>query len=704
MLRIFRSRPARMCGLAALLVLVAGLIAGQGAGDGADANPVPPAVSDTGILTMWPLPTTPGARGPWQIKWDETRNLVWFAEGNHISVPQLLDRVAALDPATGVLREWGGMTQGGYVHGTVIDRSGNIWFTEAFQNKIGRLEPDTNTITEWTLHPQALVHGIAVDDIDPQNVTVWFTERNEDVIGSLNLQTGVYLRHQHPFLNSRPHSVVVAPDHSVWFVDACANRAGQLIPGATTDTWNLWPGPTAAWCGPPDGVGPLFGILLGADFWYTEGKNDNVVRLRPGDNTMTIWRIHATGATRLTTQLMYDPDGNIFFSEMAGNRIGRLEPVGATTPTVVAVQPTQLAQPAPAAATAPAITIVNTPIVSQLTPVTQVLAGTRTGSIVEWRLPTPVATPLGRFIGPARAWWGGGGFWVSEVSANRVSRFAPYTATPGTTGTPVPPSPTSTAVPPSSTATPVPASPTVTAVPASPTLTTAPASPTTTGVSTTATPVPPTPCPIQFSDVDQTNPFYAFIRCLACRGVVSGYADGTFRWGANVTRGQTSKIVSNAANFQDAISSTQQTFTDVAGTSPFWLWVERLSRRGYISGYACGGAGEPCDPAQRPYFRPNNDVTRGQLAKIVASAAQFAEPVPTTQQTFADVAPTNAFWVFVERVAARQIISGYQCGGPGEPCDPATRPYFRWGANATRGQSAKIVASAFYPNCSTPQR
>jgi hypothetical protein len=60
--------------------------------------------------------------------------------------------------------------------------------------------------------------------------------------------------------------------------------------------------------------------------------------------------------------------------------------------------------------------------------------------------------------------------------------------------------------------------------------------------------------------------------------------------------------------------------------------------------------------------------------------------------------------VWIEELGGRGIISGYTCGGPGEPCDPAGRPYFRWGANATRGQMSKIAAQTFAPNCNTPQR
>jgi hypothetical protein len=213
----------------------------------------------------------------------------------------------------------------------------------------------------------------------------------------------------------------------------------------------------------------------------------------------------------------------------------------------------------------------------------------------------------------------------------------------------------------------------------------------------------------RFSDVPPAQPFYTYIQALACRGLISGYTCGGpgepcdpgsrpyYRPGGAVTRGQTAKIVASAANFQDPVPTTQQTFTDVPPSHPFWLWIERVAVRGIISGYTCGGLGEPCDGQNRPYFRAQNNVTRGQLSKIVALAANLQDPVPPAQQTFADVPPTQPFWLFVEQVAGRGIISGYQCGGPGEPCDGQNRPYFRPGNSSTRGQTAKIVVNTFFP-------
>jgi hypothetical protein len=197
----------------------------------------------------------------------------------------------------------------------------------------------------------------------------------------------------------------------------------------------------------------------------------------------------------------------------------------------------------------------------------------------------------------------------------------------------------------------------------------------------------------QFGDVPPSNTFYSQIQCLSCRGIISGYADSTFRPNNPVTRGQLAKIVSNSAGFSEAVSG--QTFQDVPPTHTFYEFIQRLTNRGYMTGYLCGGPGEPC-VNNRPYFRPFANATRGQTAKIVSNAAGFTEP--PAGQTFEDVPPTHTFYEFIQRLASRNVMQGYPCGGPGEPCVTG-KPYFRPQNDVTRGQSAKIVANTFFPNC-----
>jgi hypothetical protein len=246
---------------------------------------------------------------------------------------------------------------------------------------------------------------------------------------------------------------------------------------------------------------------------------------------------------------------------------------------------------------------------------------------------------------------------------------ATNTAVPAATGTPILPTSTQSAATSTAVATSDPGEPTAT----------------------------PTTCSVQFSDVEPGSTFYSQVDCLACQGVMSGYDDGTFRPNNEVTRGQLSKIVANSAGYNDPVSG--QTFEDVDPTSTFYLYIERMSSKGVIGGYPCGGEGEPCGPENRPYFRPFANATRGQIAKVVSSAAGF-DTTPAAQM-FEDVPVDNAFYAWVERLASREIMGGYECGGEGEPCGPENRPYFRPYRNATRGQSAKIVANSFFPNCTT---
>ena len=132
-----------------------------------------------------------------------------------------------------------------------------------------------------------------------------------------------------------------------------------------------------------------------------------------------------------------------------------------------------------------------------------------------------------------------------------------------------------------------------------------------------------------FQDVPTNDPFHQFVERMAARGVIGGYPCGGpgepcgpgnkpyFRPNANATRGKIAKIVSNAALYSDP--PVGQSFQDVPPSHPFYQWVQRLSQRGIMGGYPCGGPGEPCGPGNLPYFRPQNNTTRAQLSKIVAN-------------------------------------------------------------------------------------
>jgi hypothetical protein len=72
------------------------------------------------------------------------------------------------------------------------------------------------------------------------------------------------------------------------------------------------------------------------------------------------------------------------------------------------------------------------------------------------------------------------------------------------------------------------------------------------------------------------------------------------------------------------VEPTNPAFTDMTSSNGMFTYVETAYANGIITGYACGGAGEPCDGQNRPYFRPGFSVTRAQLSKMIARSMDGA--------------------------------------------------------------------------------
>src|SRR5439155_20080716 len=106
--------------------------------------------------------------------------------------------------------------------------------------------------------------------------------------------------------------------------------------------------------------------------------------------------------------------------------------------------------------------------------------------------------------------------------------------------------------------------------------------------------------------------FYYVVDTPYCRSIITGYANGTFRPGNNVTRGQLSKIAVLAEAWQ-VLCPAQPHFRDVPSNSTFYCFVETAYARGIITGYADGT------------FRPGNGATRGQTCKIVYLAVTLPQ-------------------------------------------------------------------------------
>ena len=129
-----------------------------------------------------------------------------------------------------------------------------------------------------------------------------------------------------------------------------------------------------------------------------------------------------------------------------------------------------------------------------------------------------------------------------------------------------------------------------------------------------------------------------------------------------------------AASAVVAVAPTQAdaaaTFTDVKTSDVHYTSIMNLAERGIVSGYGDGT------------FRPNNGVTRGQVAKIIAGILEL-DTKNVNNPNFTDVSTSNEYYGPIAALVEEGIISGYGNGTYG----PSN--------TLTRGQMAKIITNAF---------
>jgi hypothetical protein len=123
-----------------------------------------------------------------------------------------------------------------------------------------------------------------------------------------------------------------------------------------------------------------------------------------------------------------------------------------------------------------------------------------------------------------------------------------------------------------------------------------------------------------FKDVPESHPYHVQIETLAQLGIINGYADGTFRPDARVTRQQFAKLVILAMRVPVS-EDDKCTFTDVKKSSDIELYpdnyVAAAARENIVTGYPGGSL-----------FKPDAPITLAQMVTIGTRAAERPLFVP----------------------------------------------------------------------------
>jgi alpha-tubulin suppressor-like RCC1 family protein len=164
-------------------------------------------------------------------------------------------------------------------------------------------------------------------------------------------------------------------------------------------------------------------------------------------------------------------------------------------------------------------------------------------------------------------------------------------------------------------------------------------------VQTTVSPVPPT-----FTDVPWDHVFFEDVEWMALSDISEGYADGTYRPSAPVTRQAMSAFLYRLAGSPPFVAPASPSFTDVGSTHPFFAEVEWMAAEGISEGYAGNR------------FRPAEPVSRQAMSAFLYRLAGSPTFVDPPVATFVDVGFAHPFSHEVEWMASEDIADGFLDG------------------------------------------
>jgi hypothetical protein len=170
---------------------------------------------------------------------------------------------------------------------------------------------------------------------------------------------------------------------------------------------------------------------------------------------------------------------------------------------------------------------------------------------------------------------------------------------------------------------------------------------------------------VRFPDVAETSTHRPNVLALDSAGIITGFADNTFRPANTLTRAQLATVIARSLGLGSVQPDGR--FSDVTIATGHAGHIHAVAAAGIVTGYPDGT------------FRPEEPIKRDQMATFLARALELA-PRPAT---FTDVSATSPHYGNVGALQWEGIASGDRSGryGPGD--------------HLRRDQAASLVARAF---------
>lgn len=209
-------------------------------------------------------------------------------------------------------REWKVPQLGQRARDPVESADGSIWYCGQFGNVVGRINPKTGEVWEYTLPDKALPHSVTPD----REGNIWYTGNGNGTIGKLDPKSGRITEYKMPDPAAKdPHTAVFDEKGRMFFTLQVSNMIGRLIPATgeiklvTLARKNSRP----------------YGIKVARDgsLWVSCNGSNCVLNVDP--ETLAVKEFNLPEGTTVRRLDLAD-DGMIWYVNSGLGRLGRLDP------------------------------------------------------------------------------------------------------------------------------------------------------------------------------------------------------------------------------------------------------------------------------------------------------------------------------------------------------------------------------------------
>jgi len=204
---------------------------------------------------------------------------------------------------------------------------GNLWFGGSPQNLVGRITP-AGQVQEFTLPTPLPTACGGSSTCGPLNITsgpdgnLWFTESFVDKIGRIT-PAGQIQEFSLPTTcggsGCNPQDITSGPDGNLWFTELSGNKIGRITPAGQIQEFALPIACEGNSCAPAITSGP------DGNLWFTS-SGGLIGRITPAGQIQEFAPPTVCGSNCYLNDITSGHDGHLWFTESGGDAIGEVSP------------------------------------------------------------------------------------------------------------------------------------------------------------------------------------------------------------------------------------------------------------------------------------------------------------------------------------------------------------------------------------------